>query len=130
MLKSMLERPALSMSELGLMLVGLVLTVIGIDNFTGAFTADRLAFLGGMIFLLAGAGCRALSTCAMWGHPRSIYIRVILMAVGWVGAAYPLSLAFTYFGSAYIAALPVAIAGMALALASLEKKTPSGANLA
>lgn len=128
MLKSMLDRPALSVSEIAILLVGLVLTVIGLDNFIGAFTADRLAFLGGLIFLLAGAGCLAVGLCAVWGFPCSVRRRAKLMAVAWVSAAYPLSLAFTYFGSAYIVALPVALAGMTLALISLAEMRKSSAN--
>lgn len=56
MLKSLIERPALLMSELGLLLLGLVLVIIGFINFVGAFTADRMAFVGAFIFLLSGPG--------------------------------------------------------------------------
>jgi hypothetical protein len=55
MLKSLIECPALLVSELGLLLLGLVLGLIGFVNFVGAFTADRLAFVGAFIFFLAGA---------------------------------------------------------------------------
>lgn len=51
--KSMLERPALFISELGLLAVGLVLAGIGFATFSGAFSSDRLAFLGAIVFLLA-----------------------------------------------------------------------------
>lgn len=43
MLKSLIERPALLVSELGLLLLGLVLALIGFANFVGAFTADGTA---------------------------------------------------------------------------------------
>lgn len=124
----MLERPALSVSEIGILLVGLVLTVIGLNNFIGAFTADRLAFLGGLIFLLAGAGCLAVGLCTLRGFPRSVRRRAKLMIFAWVGAAYPLSLAFTFFGSAYLTALPVALVGISLALISLGEMRKSSVN--
>ena len=43
------------------------------------------------------------------------------MAAGWVAAAYPLSLALTCFGIAYMAALPIALAGIALAWVPIGK---------
>ncbi|XAS65579.1 hypothetical protein ACOM2C_01920 [Pseudarthrobacter sp. So.54] len=129
MLKSLIERPAVLVSELGLMLLGLVLSMIGITSFASAFTADRLAFAGAFTFLLASAWCISVSLITLLGHPRSTVGRVSLMVGGWLGAAYPLSLAFTYFGNAYIVALPVSIAGMALALTSLGNKTTSGAKV-
>ncbi|WP_426939098.1 hypothetical protein ACQCSV_02390 [Pseudarthrobacter sp. S3] len=123
MLKSLIERPALLVSELGLLLLGLVLALIGFVNFVGAFTADRLAFVGAFIFLLAGAWCLSVSLIALLGHPRSTVGRATLVAVGWIGGTYPLSGALTYLGSgAYITALPIAVAGIALALFSIRKK--------
>lgn len=47
----------------------------------------------------------------------------------WLGTDYPLSLAFTYLGSSFMVALPVAIAGMELVLTSVEKKAMSGAKV-
>lgn len=129
MLKSTLERPALLMSALGLLLVGFALIGIGAVNFGGAFAADRSAFLGAFIFLLAGGWCLTVSLLALLGRPSSTGVRSALMAVGWVGAAYPLSLALTYFGSAYMAALPIAIVGIALALISLGRKQTTGAGV-
>jgi hypothetical protein len=129
MLTSLIERPALLVSELGLLLVGLVLTIIGFINFVGAFTADSLAFVGAFIFLIASAWCISVSLIALLGDPRSTAGRAWLMVGGWLGAAYPLSAALTYFGSGYIVALPIAIAGIALALISLGKKTKSGAKV-
>lgn len=122
MLKSLIERPALLASELGLLLLGLVLALIGFANFVGAFTADRLAFVGAFIFLLAGAWCLSVSLIALLGHPRSTVGRASLVAVGWLGATYPLGGALTYLGGAYITALPIAVAGIALALFSIRKK--------
>lgn len=69
--KSMLERPALFISELGLLAVGLVLAGIGFATFSGAFSSDRLAFLGAIVFLLASVWCCALSLIALSGRPRS-----------------------------------------------------------
>ena len=123
MLKSLIERPSLLMSELGLLLLGLVLAIIGFINFAGAFTADRMAFVGAFIFLLAGTWCLSASTIALLGHPRSIAGRATLVAVGWLGATYPLGGVLTYLGGgAYIAALPIAVAGIALALFSIRNK--------
>ena len=51
--KSMLERPALFVLELGLLTVGLVLAGIWFANSGGAFSSDRLAFPGAIVFLLA-----------------------------------------------------------------------------
>ena len=125
--KSRLERPGLFVSELGLLAVGLVLAGIGFANFRGAVSSDRLAFLGATVFLLAGVWCCAVSLIALWGRPRSAVARVIWMAAGWVGAAYPLSLVFTYFGGAYIAAAPIVIAGLAFALISTGRNRMRGA---
>jgi hypothetical protein len=72
MLKRMFEHPALSISELGLLIVGLVLTILGFINFVGAFTADNLAFVGAFIFLVTGGGCLFLSLCALLGHPARL----------------------------------------------------------
>ena len=122
MLKSLIERPALFVSELGLLLLGLVIAIIGFINFAGAFTSDRKALVGAFIFLPAGAGCLSASTIALLGHPHSIAGRATLAAVGWLGATYPLGLALTYLGSgAYITALPIAVAGIALALFPIRK---------
>ncbi|MDI3243427.1 hypothetical protein QK292_17875 [Arthrobacter sp. AL08] len=55
MLKTHIERPAALVSELGLLLLGLVLGLVGFVNIVGAFTADRLAFAGAFMFFLAGA---------------------------------------------------------------------------
>ncbi|MFC9336264.1 hypothetical protein [Arthrobacter sp. NPDC057009] len=122
MLKSPIESPALLVSELGLLLLGLVLALIGFTNFVGAFTADRLAFVGAFIFLLAGAWCLSVSLIALLDHPRSSVGRATLVAVGWLGATYPLGGALTYLGGAYITALPIAVAGIALAVFSIRKK--------
>ena len=84
MLKSLIERPALLVPELGLLLLGLVLTLLD--------------------------------------HPRSTAGRATLVAVGWLGATYPLGGALTYLGGAYTTALPIAVAGIALALFSIRKK--------
>lgn len=128
MLKSIREHPALSISELGLLIVGLVLTALGFINFFGAFTADNLAFVGALIFLVTGGGCLFLSLCALLGYPRSIVWRSSLMAAGWVGAAYPLGLALTYLPNGWhIAALPVAAVGVFLALISIRKKQTASA---
>jgi hypothetical protein len=123
MLKSLIERPALFVSELGLLLLGLVLVIIGFINFAGAFTSDRMALIGAFVFLLAGAWCLSASTIALLGHPHSIVGRATLVAVGWLGATYPLGLALTYLGGgAFITALPIAVAEIALALFSIRKK--------
>ena len=123
MLKSLIECPALLVSELGLLLLGLVLGLIGFVNFVGAFTADRLAFVGAFIFFLAGAWCLSVSLFALLGHPRSTVGRATLVAVGWLGATYPLAGALTYLGSgAFITALPIAGAAIALALFSIGRK--------
>ena len=127
--RPILQRPALFVSELGLLTVGLVLAGIGFANFGGAFSSDRLAFLGAIIFLLASVWCCAVSLIALLEHPRSAVARATWMAAGWVGAAYPLSLAFTYFGGAYIAAALIVIAGLAFALISTGKHRTRGANL-
>lgn len=127
--KSMLERPALFISELGLLAVGLVLAGIGFATFSGAFSSDRLAFLGAIVFLLASVWCCALSLIALSGRPRSAVARATWMAAGWVGAAYPLSLVFTYFGGAYIAASPILVAGLALTLISTGQNRTRVANL-
>ena len=71
MSQSMLEPPALSMSGLGLLIVGLVLTGIGFANFGAAFTAGGHAILGVLIFLSTGAGCLTVSIIALLGRPRS-----------------------------------------------------------
>jgi hypothetical protein len=124
MLTSLIKRPALSISEFGLLIVGLVLSILGVINFVGAFTADNLAFVGAFIFLVAGGGCLILSLCALLGRPRSTVGRAWLMVAGWLGAAYPLGGALTYFGNgAAVAALPVAAAGIFLALISMGKTT-------
>ena len=118
-----MERPALFVSELGLLLLGLLLTLIGFANFVAAFTADRLAFVGAFIFFLAGACCLSVSLVALLGHPRSTVGRATLVAVGWIGATYPLGMVLTYLGSgAFITALPIAGGAGALALFSLWKK--------
>ena len=96
--------------------------LIGFANFVGAFTADRLAFLGAFIFLLAGARCLSVSLTALLGHPHSTAGRATLVAVGWLGATYPVGGALTYLGGAYITALPIAVAGIALALFLVRKK--------
>jgi hypothetical protein len=119
---SLIKCPALLMSELGLLLLGLVLALIGFANFVGAFSADRLAFFCAFIFLLAGAWCLSVSLTALLGHPRSTAGRATLVAVGWLGATYPLGGALTYLGGAYTTALPIAVAGIALALFSIRKK--------
>lgn len=129
MLKSLVERPALLASELGLLLLGLVLALTGFANFVGAFTADRLAFVGVFMFLLAGAWCLTVSLIALLGHPRSTIGRATLVAVGWFGATYPLGGALTYLGSAYITALPIAAAGIALALFSMTRKRPTSPSI-
>lgn len=49
--KSMLERPAFFISELGLLAVGLVLAGIGFATFSGAFSSHPLAFLGAIVGL-------------------------------------------------------------------------------
>lgn len=121
MFQSMLERPALSMSGLGLLIVGLMLTGIGFAISGAAFTAGGLAFLGVLILLSTGVGCLTVSLIALLGRPRSMLGRVVWVAAGWVAAAYPLSLALTYFGIAYMAALPIAIAGIALAWVPIGK---------
>lgn len=64
-----MERPALFVSELGLLLLGLLLTLIGFANFVAAFTADRRALVGAFIFFLAGAWCLSVSLVALLGHP-------------------------------------------------------------
>ena len=122
MLKSLIECPALLVSELGLLLLGLVLALIGFANFVGAFSADRLAFVGAFIFLLAGVWCLSVSLTALLGHPRSTAGGATLVAVGWLGTTYPLGGALTYLGGAYTTALPIAVAGIALALFSIRKK--------
>lgn len=122
MLKSLTGRPALLVSELGLLLLGLVLALIGFANFVGAFSADRLAFVGAFIFLLAGVWCLSVSLIALLGHPHSTAGRATLMAVGWLGATYPLGGALTYLDGAHIAALPIAVAGIALAILSIRKR--------
>ncbi|MDI3211961.1 hypothetical protein [Arthrobacter sp. AL12] len=127
--KSRLDRPVLFVSELGLLTVGLVLAGIGFANFGGAFRSDRLAFLGAMVFLSAGVWCCAVSLMALLGRPRSAVARATWMAAGWVGAAYPLSLAFTFLGGAYMAAAPIVMAGLVLALISTGKNRTRSANL-
>jgi hypothetical protein len=122
MLKTSIDRPALLVSELGLLLLGLVLALIGFANFVGALTADRLAFVGAFIFFLAGAWCILVSLIALLGHPRSTAGRATLVAVGWLGATYPLGAALTYLGGAHLMALPIAVTGIALALFSTRKK--------
>ena len=123
MLKPLIERPALFVSELGLLLLGLALVILGFINFAGAFTSDRMALVGAFIFLLAGAWCLSVSLIALLGHPRSTVGRATLVAVGWLGATYPLGLALTYLGSgAHLSALPIAVVGIALALFSIRKK--------
>jgi len=122
MLNSATGRPALLVSELGLLLLGLVLALTGFANFVGAFTADRLAFVGAFIFLLAGVWCLSVSLIALLGHPHSTAGRATLVTIGWLGATYPLGGALTYLGGAYIAALPIAVAGIAVAILSISKK--------
>jgi hypothetical protein len=123
MLKSLIERPALLMSDLGLLLLGVVLAIAGFINFVGAFTADNLAFVGALIFLASGAWCLSASLIVLLGYPRSAVGKGKLVAVGWLGTTYPLGGALTYLGNgAYVAALPIAIVGIALALFSIRKK--------
>ena len=117
----MLQRPALAVSELGLLLVGLVLATLGFVSVVSALRAGGIAFVGVFMFLLAGAGCLTVSLVALLGLPRSTVGRATLMAAGWLAATYPLSWIFTYFGSGYIAAVPVAAAGTTLALTSIAK---------
>lgn len=130
MLKAPIERPALLVSELGLLLLGLVLTILGFINLAAAFTADRMAFVGAFIFGLAGTWCLSAGFFAILGHPRSVVGRAMLVAFGWLGATYPLGGALTYLGSgAYMAALPVAVAGIALALSQIRKRAVRGAKV-
>jgi hypothetical protein len=96
MLKSLIERPALLVSELGLFLLGVVLTIIGINNFAATFAADHLAFLGAFIFLAAGVWCLSVSLVALLlGHPRSAVRKATFVTVGWLRVTYPLSGALT-----------------------------------
>ncbi|WP_432398405.1 hypothetical protein ACRQ5B_07365 [Pseudarthrobacter sp. L19] len=123
MVTSLIERPALLVSELGLLLLGVVLGLVGFVNFVAAFTADRLAFVGAFIFLIAGVWCLLVSLIAALGRPRSTVGRATLVAVGWLGATYPLGGVLTNLGSgAFIMALPIAGGAVALALVSIRKK--------
>lgn len=128
MLKPLTERPALAVSELGILLLGLVLVLLGFANLAGAFKAGGLGLLGVIIFLFSGVGCLTVSLCALFGHPRSAFARPIFMAAGWLVAAYPLSLVITHFGGTYIWALPIAAAGMALALFPMRRPVRLPAN--
>lgn len=69
MLKSLIDRPALLVSELGLLVLGVVLATLGFINFAGAFAADNLAFVGAFIFLVAGAWCLSVGLIALLGTP-------------------------------------------------------------
>lgn len=129
MLKPLFEHPALLASELGLLLLGLVLALTGFANFAGASTADRLAFVGAFIFLLAGASCLTVRLIALLGHPLSTIGRATVVTVGWLGATYPLGGVLTYLGSAYRTALPIAAAGIALALFSIRRKRPTSPSI-
>lgn len=53
--KSMLERPALFISELGLLAVGLVLAGIGFATFSGAFSFAPIV-IAGLAFALISTG--------------------------------------------------------------------------
>jgi hypothetical protein len=131
LLKSLIERPALLVSELGILLLGVVLTIIGFNNFAGAFAADHLAFLGAFIFLVAGVWCLSVSLVVLLGHPRSAIRKATFVTVGWLGATYPLSGAFTYLGTGTsIAARLIAMAGIALALFSSRGEARTDAKAA
>lgn len=122
MLKSLIERPALLVSELGLPVLGVVLATIGFINFAGAFAADNLAFVGGVYFPCSWGLVPLGWPYCVAGHPRSAVGRATLVAVGWLGATYPLGGALAYLGNgAYIAAVPTAVAGVSLALFSIGK---------
>ncbi|KUM37371.1 hypothetical protein [Arthrobacter sp. EPSL27] len=122
-------RPALFISEVGLLFLALVLIGIALINSAAAvaaFPVEPLAFLGSLIFLGAGAGCTVVSLCALSGRPRSVIARAVWMCAGWAAAVYPLSLALTHLAGTYAAALPVAGAGILLAVLPVGKEKHYG----